>query len=87
MCSFPSAAKPPSVSLSSTGVCREVLIHSQPFHCQTNAKVLVTMEKQRSVLLPQFKNDLADSIYLSVNYLALNHSLTGKSKWLYFIIW
>lgn len=43
--------------------------HFQPFQCQTNANALAVMEKQRPILPPQLKNDLADGSYLSCNYL------------------
>lgn len=52
--------------------------HLQPFCCQTNAKVLAMMKKQRSILPPQHKNDLAGSIYLSCKLIGHHPFLDRK---------
>lgn len=61
--------------------------HLQPFHYQTNAKVLAMMEKHRSILTPQFKNYLADSIYLSRKLLGHHPFLDRKEQMALFHSW
>lgn len=53
--------------------------HLQPVHCQTNAKLLAMMEEQRFILPPQFKNDVADSMYLSCKLLG-HHLFLDKKE-------
>lgn len=44
--------------------------HLQPFHYQANDRVMTMLEKQRSVLPAQLKNDLTDRVYLSSKLLS-----------------
>lgn len=57
--------------------------HLQPFHYQTNARVLTNAGERDLSYQLSLRTIWQIAFICSVNYLATVHSLQGKSKWLY----